>query len=234
LNELLSVTPDIFFLRDQDQETRASFAALGSCRTFPKNNILFHHSDPCHAAYVVVSGRIKLVLASEDGRELALEIFGPGDIFGLVATLDRGVHVGTAITISQTRLAILPVDRLHAWLLERPRLYQQVAVSLAHIIRQTYERVGMQALLTVKRRVHATLLDIARHEGTATPGSTDLIAPRPTHQEIAERVGSSRVVVSRVLKELLEEEDSISMEGRTLRVHLHAVESAAAEAGPFS
>lgn len=233
MNELDAVTPALFFLRDQDEATRASFATLGMCRTFPKQNILFHHGDPCNAAFVIVSGRVKLVLASEDGRELALEVIGPADICGLVAALDGGPHIGTAITLGTVRVAIVPADVLRRWIADRPALQQHIIVALAARVRHAYERFAMQALLNVKGRIHATLLGIARQDGTTLPGSADLVAPRPTHQELAELVGSSRVVVSRVLKELLEEEGSIRMEGRTLRVQLHAVE-AADSPGPFS
>jgi CRP/FNR family transcriptional regulator, cyclic AMP receptor protein len=234
MNELLAVTPAIFFLADQDEATRASFAELGICRTFPKNNILYHHGDACISAHVILSGRVKLVLGTEDGREFVLDTFGPGDICGLIATLDGGPHTGTAITLERTRVATLPTDRLQAWLTEHPLLHQQIAIDLAQVIRHAYERVGMQALLNVKRRIHATLIEIAREDGMSIPGAPDLVAPRPTHQELAERIGSSRVVVSRVLKELLEEEESIRMEGRTLRVTLHAVEAAGSDAGHFS
>lgn len=233
MNELLAVAPAIFFLSDQDDGTRASFAALGVCRTFPKHNILYHHGDPCSSAFVVITGRVKLVLATDDGRELVLDTFGPGDICGLIATLDGGAHTGTAMTLERARVAVLPAERLQTWLAQHPLLHQKIAVDLAQIVRHAYERVGMQALLNVKRRIHATLLEIARQDGTAAPGEPDVVAPRPTHQELAERIGSSRVVVSRVLKELLEEEDSIRMEGRTLRVTLLAVDAARTDAGPF-
>ena len=59
----------------------------------------------------------------------------------------------------------------------------------------------------------------AQSNGT-TVDSEEYVSPRPTHQELAERVGSTRVVVSRAIKELLEEEESIRMDGRTLRVRL--------------
>lgn len=233
MSELLRLTPSIFLLHDQDDETRTSFAALGSCRTFPKNNVLYHHGDACHAALVILAGRVKLVLASEDGRELALEIFGPGDICGMIAALDGGTHIGTAVTLSSTRVATIPAERLREWLAQHPVLYRKIAVALAQVVRSAYERAGMQALLDVKSRIHATLLDIARQDGTQSPGSPDIVAPRPTHQELAERIGSSRVVVSRVLKELLEENATIRVEGRTIRVKLHAVEAANDANGPF-
>ncbi len=219
MNDLLEVLPRVFFLHDQDDATRRSFAELGMCRTFPKGNILFHHGDPCFAAYVIISGRVKLTVAADDGREFALEVFGPGDICGLLATLDAGPPNGTAITASTSRIGIVPRERFQAWLTAHPLLQQTITAALVKMLRGVYERVGMQALLPVKRRVRAALIEFAQSNGTSADWH-EFVSPRPTHQELAERVGSTRVVVSRVIKELLDEESSIRMEGRTLRVRL--------------
>jgi CRP/FNR family transcriptional regulator, cyclic AMP receptor protein len=219
MNELMEVLPRVFFLHDQDDATRRSFAELAMCRTFPKGNILFHHGDPCYAAYVIISGRVKLAVSADDGREFALEVFGPGDVCGLIATLDAGPHNGMAITMSNARIGIVPRERFHAWIMERPLLQHTIVAALVRMLRNAYERVGMQALLPVKRRVRAALIEIAQNNGTQDD-SLEYIAPRPTHQELAERIGSTRVVVSRAIKELLEEEETIHMDGHTLRVRL--------------
>lgn len=225
MNDLLEVLPRVFFLHDQDDATRRSFAELVVCRTYPKGNILFHHGDPCYAAYVIISGRIKLAIADDDGREFALEVFGPGDVCGLIATLDAGPHNGTAITLSNCRVGIVPRERFHAWVTERPLLQHTIVAALARMLRSVYERVGMQALMPVKRRVRAALIEIAQ---TGTHDAANgYVAPRPTHQELAERIGSTRVVVSRAIKELLEEEDWIRMDGQTLRVRLDAADGEA-------
>lgn len=219
MNDLLVVLPRVFFLHDQDEATRASFAELCICRNFPKGNILFHHGDPCFAAYVIVSGRVKVAIAGEDGREFTLEVFGPADICGLIATLDAGPHNGTAITVSSCRIAIIQRERLLAWIMERPRLQQTITAALVKMLRNAYERVGMQALLPVKRRVRAALIEFAQNHGTFSDAK-EYVAPRPTHQELAERIGSTRVVVTRAIKELLDEEDWIRIDGHTLRVRL--------------
>jgi CRP/FNR family cyclic AMP-dependent transcriptional regulator len=216
MNDLLEVLPRVFFLYDQDDATRRSFAELAICRSFPKGNILFHHGDPCFAAYVVIDGRVKLSIAADDGREFALEVFTPGDVCGLIATLDGGPHNGTAITLSNCRVGAVPRERFCAWMTAHPQLQQKVTEALVKMLRGVYERVGMQALLPVKRRVRAALIEVAQNQGTTS--DHEYVVPRPTHQELAERVGSTRVVVSRAIKELLTEESWIRMDGRTLRV----------------
>ena len=217
MSDLLEVLPRVFFLHDQDDATRRSFAELAVCRSFPKGNILFHHGDDCFAAYVVISGRVKLGITADDGREYALEVFGPGDVCGLIAALDGGSHNGTAITLSSCRLAAIPRDRFQAWIEAHPALQQTIIAALVKMLRGVYERAGMQALLPVKRRVRAALIDVAQSNGTRS--DHEYVAPRPTHQELAERIGSTRVVVSRAMKEVLtEEKGRIRMSRHTLRV----------------
>jgi CRP/FNR family transcriptional regulator, cyclic AMP receptor protein len=223
MNELFDILDQVGFLAAEDEATRRSFAELGVCRTVPRGNILFHHGDPCVALYVIVTGKVKVVVAADDGRELALDLFSSGDVCGLVAAVDSGPHTGTAITQASSRIAMIPRDRFHAWLGERPLLQGRILIQMARLLRSAYERVGSQALLSVKHRVRAALLDMARSDGTLS-ALEELVLPRPTHQELAERIGSTRVVVSRAIKALLEEEDGIQMEGRVLRVRLQSVD----------
>lgn len=226
MNEILDVLPHVAFLADEDVDTRRSFAALATVRSFPRHNILFHHEDPCLAAFLVIRGKVKLALSHEDGRELTLDTFGPGGMCGLVASIDGKAHTGTATTTAASRIAILPREPLARWIAERPALQGRILLQVAELLRTAYGRVGSQALLSVKHRLREALFELARASG-ARSANGEIVVARPTHQELAERVGSTRVVVSRAIKALLEEEDDISMEGRVLRVQLRRVDSEA-------
>jgi hypothetical protein len=158
-----------------------------------------------------------LPIAADDGREFALEVFGPRrhlrhdrDARRRPAQQDRDHH-------RQLEMGVIPRDRFQAWLTGHPLLQQSIVAALVKMLRSVYERVGMQALPPVKRRVRAALIEIAQSNG-ASSDSHEFVVPRPTHRELAERVGTTRVVVSRVIKELLEVERWIRMDGHTLRV----------------
>jgi CRP-like cAMP-binding protein len=225
MNELETALATVFFLREQTPEVRREVGDLAISRNYPKGNILYFHGDPGTLLYVVVSGQVKVALTNEDGREVILAVLRPGGVAGLVAALDSGTHLGTATTLSDTRLAAIPIARFMGWLRMQPVLYLSLVMEMAKMVRSAYEKVGEQALLPVKKRLMATLLEIAREEGHEENGG-ELVFIRPTHQELAERIGSTRVVVSRTLKELLEEEGIIHANGRVLRVHLTALEAA--------
>lgn len=217
------VLANVCFLRGADALTIESFAALGHPRVYPRGNVIYHAGDPCHMLYVVLSGRVKLTLIGEDGREVGLDMQNPGDVCGLVASIDEGVHVGTSITVARSQLLGVPAERFRTWIAQHPDCQQALLVEVAGRLRRTYGRIGTQVLLPVKDRLLSVLHEIARNEGMPSDGDFELVVRRPTHQELAERVGSTRVVVTRALKILLAEQE-ITMDGRVLKVKLTSVE----------
>jgi CRP/FNR family transcriptional regulator, cyclic AMP receptor protein len=223
VSERGGIIASVFFLRNADDTAVRSFTALGAVRAFPKGNILYHASDECHSLFVVISGRLKTTLIGEEGREVAINVHRPGDVCGLVSSIDEGPHFGTTITIARSRLLVVPAAAFRAWVRDHPACQQDIMLELAGRLRWAYGRVGSQVLLPVKERLRSVLHEIARSEGV-DDGKRHLVTTRPTHQELAERVGSTRVVITRALKELLREERSIHVEGRVLRVRITAVE----------
>ncbi len=218
--ELAAVLPELVFLQGAKDESQHELAQLAICHTYPRGNILFYHGDAGDAVYIVLRGRVKLSLMNEEGREVILAVMQRGGVFGLVEALDGGPHPATAVTQTPCRLARIPADRFLAWLRQHPRIHQRVVIGLAQLVRDAYGKVGEQALLPVKRRLYAALLEIARSDGQ--PDGEEIVLAIPTHQELAERVGSSRVVISRSLKELIEEED-LNVKGRVLRLPMSAL-----------
>jgi CRP-like cAMP-binding protein len=227
MTELADALAGVYFLRDQPESVRNEIASMAACRRYPRGNILFYHGDPGSMLYVVVDGQVKISVISEDGREVVVAFMRSSGVCGLISALDGGRHVGTAMTVTDAYLAGIPADRFLGWLRQHPALHQSLLMEMAQMIRAAYEKVGEQALLPVKKRLLTTLVEIAREEGRQT--GTEVVFIRPTHQELAERIGTTRVVVSRALKEILEEEGVIQETGRVLRVRLTALQ----EAAPF-
>ncbi len=200
-----------------DEDDFAELAALAICHDYPKNNILFYQSDPAESVYLVLDGRVKITLMNEEGKEVVLAIAQPGGLFGLVSAFDGGPHPANAITAEPSRLAKFDRAAFARWLERHPGMQQTLLSELAARIRQLYAKVGEHALLGVRERLLFTLLEIAEREGERMPGGQTIVFTRPTHQELANRIGSSREVVSRLLKDLLDSE-LLQAEGRIIRV----------------
>jgi CRP-like cAMP-binding protein len=213
--ELCDVAAKVPFLRDVTDQGLKELAAITRCHDYPKNNILFYQGDPPDAAHLVVSGRVKMTLMNEEGREVVLTIVRPGGLLGLIAAADQGPQPANAITVAPSRIASFFTDEFVAWLEKHGLLRQVLMHELGLRLREAYHKIGEHALMAVKERLLYALLDIADREGE--PDGEVVVFTRPTHQELANRIGSSREVVSRVLKELLES-DLLQAEGRVIRV----------------
>lgn len=188
------------------------------CHAYPKNNILFYQGDSTRTVYLVVKGLVKISLISEDAREVVVSLIRPGGLVGLVSLIDEEPQPVTAMTVSRSRLVRLRGPAVMEWAGRYPEFRECLLQQLTRELRRAYHKIGEHALMSVKERLLYTLLEIAEREGEpGGDGHGELVFTRPTHQELAERIGSSREVVSRVLKEILESE-LLQADGRVIRV----------------
>ncbi len=216
--DLRAAACNLSIFQGASDEALQELASMARCHDYPKNNILFYQGDPASSAFLVVSGRVKITLMNEEGREVVLTIVRPGGMFGLlVAALDGGPQPANAITVAPSRIASFDIDGFVPWLGRQKTTQRALLRELGDRIREAYHKIGEHALMGVRERLLYALLDIAEREGQLEPSSEMIVFTRPTHQELANRIGSSREVVSRVLKELLDS-DLLQAEGRVIRV----------------
>jgi CRP/FNR family cyclic AMP-dependent transcriptional regulator len=174
----------------------APLAAVTVARTYPGNAIIVSEGDRADTLYFVLSGRIKVFVASDDGREVVLSTQGPGTYFGDMM-LDDGVRSASVMTLEPCRLAALSRDAFRDFLVRHPDTALALIKNLIHRTRSMNDRVRDLALLDVYGRVAKLLLSLAREVDGRL-----IIEERLTQQEIGERVGASREMVSRILKDL--------------------------------
>lgn len=217
LNDVHTVIQDLSMFDGVDDDALRELAGLARCHEYPKNNILYYQGDPPGSICLVVSGRVKCTLMNEEGREVVLNVVRPGGVFGLISAMDGGPQPANAITAQRSRLAKFPVDDFVAWLAHQKMVQKVIMAEFGRRIRDAYQKIGEHALMGVKERLLMALLDIADREGEPEAEGSTIVFTRPTHQELANRIGSSREVVSRLLKDLLDS-DFLQAEGRVIRV----------------
>ena len=205
-------------LREEDLE---KLCRIGRCHDYPSGNVIHYRGDTDNAVHMIVRGKVKILMTSEDGRDVAIDLLRPGDVFGLVAAVNGGGHPAHAITATKARLLKFKTASFFSWVESQGMLENLVWRQLSSRVRHAYQRIAEHALMGVKERLLFTLLEIAEHEGTPAADG-EVVFTRPTHRELAQRIGSSREVVTRVLKELLES-DLLDAEGRVITVPLSAL-----------
>ncbi len=222
-DDLADICRGFDFFEGVGEEALRELAALALCHDYPKNNILAYRGDPTAAVFLVVSGRVKIILTNEEGREVIVSLLGPGGMFGLTSALDGGDQLADAVTVEPSRIAKFKGKAFLAWTQSTPEVQRALVRELTRRVRDLHQKIGAHALLGAKDRLLYTLLEIADSEGQHDPLSSDILFTRPTHQELAQRIGSSREVVSRLLAELMDSELLEVDEGRVIRVSQSAL-----------
>jgi CRP/FNR family transcriptional regulator, cyclic AMP receptor protein len=174
----------------------AALADAAVVRTFPKNTIVVTEGERSDSLYVILAGRVKVFVADENGKELVLNVEGPGEYFGELA-LDEGPRTASVGTLEPCKLAVIPNEALRAFLAARPEAALQLIRGLIGRVRHMTESIKDLALLDVYGRVAKLLLELA----TELDGRL-IVEQRLTHQQIADRISASREMVSRILKDL--------------------------------
>jgi len=169
----------------------------GSLKTYRKNTIVVSQGDNTDSLYVILSGGVKVYISGEEGREVVLNHQGPGEYFGDLALIDAQPRAASVITTHASRLMIISRADFMRCLSDNPEIALNLIRPLTSRIRMLAQNVSNLALLDVYGRVARTLLQLARRQRDGT-----MMTDKVTQQEIAGRVGASRAMVSRVLKDL--------------------------------
>jgi CRP/FNR family cyclic AMP-dependent transcriptional regulator len=179
-----------------NNEQLAALSARGIIKTFAKNTIIVAEGDETDSFYIIISGRVKIFVADAEGREVVLGMQEPGDYFGEMV-LDGGPRSASVMTLEPSRFAVIPKDRFREFLQSHPAFATHLIEKLIRRTRALTENVKSLALMDVYGRVARVLLKLSESANGAR-----VIKERLTQQDIANRVGASREMISRILKDL--------------------------------
>ena len=168
----------------------------GVTRAYPANMVIVSEGDASDSFYVIVAGRVKHLVSDEEGREMVLGEQGPGEFFGEVS-LDGGVRSSSVVTLQPTKLTVIPGAELRRFCASHAAMAMMITRGLIQRVRQLTQGVKKLALVDVYGRVASLILELAREED-----GHRVIDPKPTQQDMAIRVGASREMISRILKDL--------------------------------
>jgi CRP/FNR family transcriptional regulator, cyclic AMP receptor protein len=166
-------------------------------RGYAKNSVIINEGDTSDTIYIIISGRVKVYLRNADGREVTLNVHGPGEYFGEMA-IDGGPRTASVVTLEACKFLTITKSDFKNLLSSNPDFALRLINRLTHRLRAMNVNIRNLALLDVYGRVARLLLELA----TDQEGKL-VIAQKLTQQDIAERVGASREMISRIFKDLV-------------------------------
>ena len=186
------VTPDVL-----DPGLLRQIAMQGGVKPYPAQAVLINEGDSGDALFIVLSGRVKVYSTNADGREVVIATHGPGEYVGELS-LDGGVRSTSVMTLEPTTCSVVSGADLREFIAAHPGFASHLIQKLIRSVRQATESVKSLALEDVYARVVRLLADLS----DAEEDGRRRVREKLTQQDIADRVGASREMVSRIFKDL--------------------------------
>lgn len=167
-------------------------------KTYPRGSTVINAGDPSDGLYFIEYGRVHVLITDDEGREVILAALGAGEFFGEMALIDSQDRSASVVTLEETQFRIISKAAFQESLARYPEISYHMLIGLVKRLREANQKIEGLALLDVYGRLTRTLLQMARPENGQL-----VITNKPTHQEIANMIGASREMVTRLFRDLI-------------------------------
>ncbi len=209
LTNLLSRAP---LFAELEQKELEALAKTGERREFGRDEVIFAANEPADGLYVIATGRVKVCVSSAGGRELILATLGPEQFFGEMALLDNEPRSASVIAQLPTVAYRIRRDDFNRLLEHHPGIARKLLRELSLRLRRANAQMESLATLDVVGRLARYFIGLARQHGQIL-GNGWVAVRRPTHQDIANSIGTSRETVTRLINDL-EQRELVVNEGK--------------------
>jgi CRP/FNR family cyclic AMP-dependent transcriptional regulator len=180
-----------------DQSLLREIAGQGGIRSYPAQSILINEGDASDSLFILLSGRVKVYSTHSEGREVVIATHGAGEYVGELS-LDGGLRSASVMTLEPTTCSVVSGATLRDFIAAHPDFAAHLIHKLIRSVRRATESVKSLALEDVYERVVRLLADLS----DPLEGGRRRVRERLTQQGMAERIGASREMVSRIFKDL--------------------------------
>ncbi len=211
---------------DLSEKEMAFLATRASRHRYRTGDIIFSDGEPARGLYVVESGVVRFFKASAGGREQVLAVIGPENTVGELAVFEGADYPASAAALSDASLLFLSKEDFRALCRQHPDVALKVLQAVGARLRRMIGVIEQLSFTTVRQRLAALLLQLARRRGKRTPRGIEFTLVS-SHQDLAAHIGSVRELVSRNLSRL-QTAGIIRIKGKTVLIpNLQALEAEA-------
>ena len=179
-------------------------AAVARTERYRARDFIFMEGDPATGFYLVQRGRVKIVRAARSGREVVLEILGPGEPFGGVAVIEGRPYPASAQATEPCVVLRIPRDPVVAMVQRYPSIIREMALMMGRRLRGAHDSVKSLAADPVEARLATALLRLVTREGARTDGGLSLPF-HLTRQSLADMAGTTVETTIRIVRRWLKD-----------------------------
>lgn len=196
--DIKSSLANVPLFNDLDGTEIEQLASLCRTRAVSRGNVIFYEDDPGTSCYIIVKGKVKIVVNADDGREHILGVLQDGDFFGEMSLIDGQPRSASAIAVEDVQMVTIQRDEFLKLLRSNPEISLKLLVTLSQRLRTADRNMESLAFLSAPGRVARLLLELGKDHGEKTPEGVTF-THNMTRQELASLAGTSRETLTRVL-----------------------------------
>lgn len=166
-----------------------------------KHHIIYFPDQPSNNIFFLKEGHVKLYRLHEDGREIILDVLGPGEIFGELGFVEQGVRSEAAETLDDALICTMTMKDFEHLLLHNPEFTLRLTKWIGLRLRRFEEKMSDMVFKDVTKRIISFLVRYAEDFGKMKEGAVH-VSSFLSHAEIAYLTAASRQTVTTVLNEL--------------------------------
>lgn len=169
-----------------------------SLRHFKKNEIILDEEHANEFMYIIINGAVKVIQATEDGKEILFTMHGTGDFFGELSLIDGKTAPAAVLATRDSVVALIAKDDFFSLMYSQNKLLRNLLGILCARLRESWKKIEMMNLHNASNRVKMLLLLLAKSIGEGSEEGI-ILNMKLIHQDIADMTGLSRETVTRVL-----------------------------------
>jgi CRP/FNR family transcriptional regulator, cyclic AMP receptor protein len=173
----------------------AAFATRAAKRRCREGELILDYEDTSSDVYLIVSGTVRVLIRTPNGKEMLLADLGAGEFFGETAAIDGSARSANVTATMTTELIVIPRAEFLAAVHATPAVCDRLMRVLTNRIRDLNERMFQRNVLDLRHRLYADLLRLSRPRDAE--GEQRVLSPPPPHHDLAARIGCRREQVSR-------------------------------------
>ncbi len=167
-------------------------------KEFSRNETILLEEETNEYMYIILLGKVKVVQATEEGKEIILAIHQSENFFGELSLIDGKTSSATVMSMEDSLIAIISKDNFYALLYSQKKVLENLLRILSSRLREAWKRIHILNFREAPQRMKMLFSILSAEAGKKTPEGI-ILDMKLTHQEMADMAGLTRETVTRVL-----------------------------------
>lgn len=211
-----SLKPVQIFASLTDQDLLQISAKL-RIKQYGKNETILYEEDTNEYMYIILSGKVKVIQISEDGKETILAIHRTGEFFGEMSLIDGKTVPATVLAIENTLTAVISKNDFYSLIHSQSKILERLLQILCARLRNSWDMIQILNFKNASQRLKMLFYMLAEEYGKET-GEGVTLDLKLTHRDIANMAGLTRETATRVIDKLQKDKEITILKNRYIRL----------------